>query len=125
MGILKHLLFWPVTGPAFLAEFAMDKVRETVQRELTDDDRIKEELLALQMELELGEIDDAQYVEREAGLMRQLREVREWREKFGMPVSGGLVQVAQDEDEPPAREPEVVDPSASSVEVRLDWDDAR
>lgn len=127
MGFLKHILFWPVTGPAFLAEFAMDKVKDTVQRELTDDERIREELLTLQMELELGEIDDDQYIEREAALMRQLREVRRWREEFGMPVSGGLVQVAQDDEEVPAAppEPQIADPTAGSVELRLDWDDPR
>jgi len=93
MGLLKHLLFWPVTGPAFLAQFSLDKVQETVRGELTDDARIKEDLLALQMELELGEIDDEEYVEREAALMRQLREIREWREEFGMGVAGGPVRV--------------------------------
>ena len=68
MGLLKHLLFWPVTGPAFLARFSLDKVQDTVRAELTDDGRIKEELLALQMELELGEIDDDEYVRREGEL---------------------------------------------------------
>jgi hypothetical protein len=94
MGILKHLLFWPVTGPTFLARFSMEKVQETVRGELTDDQRIKEELLALQMELELGEVTDEEYTAREADLMRQLREVREWREEFGMGVAGGPVRVA-------------------------------
>jgi hypothetical protein len=27
MGILKHLLFWPVTGPLFLAEFSLARCR--------------------------------------------------------------------------------------------------
>ncbi len=94
MGLLKHLLFWPVTGPSFLARFSLEKVEEVVRQELTDDERIKEELLALQMQLELEEIDDAEYVAREAALMQQLREVREWREEFGMGTSGGPVRVA-------------------------------
>ncbi len=99
MGLLKHLLFWPVTGPSFLARFSLEKVEEVVRQELTDDERIKEELLALQMKLELEEIDDAEYVAREAELMQQLRDVREWREEFGMGTSGGPVRMAQaDED---------------------------
>ena len=92
MGILKHLLFWPVTGPSFLTRFSLEKVHDTVKHELTDDARIKEELLALQMELEMGEIDDDEYVAREADLMAQLREVREWREEFGMGIAGGPVR---------------------------------
>jgi hypothetical protein len=96
MGLLKHLLFWPVTGPTFLARFAVEKVGDTVRRELTDDQAIREELLELQMRLELGEIDDDEYVEAEAALMQRLREVRAWREEFGMATPGGPVRVAVD-----------------------------
>ena len=44
-----------------------------------------------------GEIDDDEYVRREAELMRQLREVREWREQFGMGIAGGPVRAVLDE----------------------------
>lgn len=101
MGFLKHLLFWPVTGPLFLTRFSLDRVRERVREELTDEDRVREDLLALQMELELGEIDEEEYERREAELMRQLREVREWRRRFGMGVRGGPVRVAGTGDEGP------------------------
>ncbi len=94
MGLLKHLLFWPVTAPEFLVRFSLGKVEETMRRELTDDQSVKEDLLALQMQLELGEIDDDEYVEREAELMLRLREVRQWREEFGMGIAGGPVRVA-------------------------------
>jgi hypothetical protein len=93
MGILKHLLFWPVTGPLFLAEFSLGKVDGVVREELTDDSRIKAELMELQLKLELGDIDDEQYVAMEAELMQQLREIRQWREEFGMGVQGGPVRV--------------------------------
>jgi hypothetical protein len=93
MGLLKHLLFWPVTGPLFLAEFSLAKVEGVVREELTDDTPIKGELMELQLQLELGDIDDDEYVAREAALMQQLRQVRQWREQFGMGVSGGPVRV--------------------------------
>lgn len=102
MGILKHLLFWPVTGPTFLARFSLEKVDGAVRGELTDDAAVKRDLMELQMQLELGDIDDEEYVEREAALMLRLRDVRHWREQFGMPISGGLVRVAEDA---PASEP--------------------
>jgi hypothetical protein len=38
-------------------------------------------------------------VRREAQIMERLREVREWRERFGMSTAGGLVRVASDEEE--------------------------
>lgn len=112
MGLLKHLLFWPVTGPLFLTEFSMNKVQGVVRDELTDDTRIKAELMELQLQLELGDIDDDQYVAAEADLMLQLREIREWREEFGMGVSGGPVRVQgsrQDETVEPDDTADVVD----------------
>lgn len=95
MGLLKHLLFWPVTGPEFLVRFSLDKVQGAVREQLTDDQSVKEDLLALQMRLELGEIDDDAYVAEEALLMARLRDVRQWREEFGMGMAGGPVRVAR------------------------------
>jgi hypothetical protein len=95
LGLLKHLLFWPVTGPKFLIDFSLGKVEGVVREELTDDSSVKAELLELQLLLELGDIDDDEYVRREAVLMSRLRDIREWRERFGMGVSGGAVRVAR------------------------------
>lgn len=97
MGLLTNVLFFPVTGPVFGIRWTLGKIQRVVEEELTDDSTIKNELMELQMQLELGDIDDAEYVAREAGLMRRLREVREWRERLGMPVAGGPVRVARDE----------------------------
>jgi hypothetical protein len=58
---------------------------------------VKQDLMELQMQLELGDIDDAEFVRREAALMMRLREVREWRERLGKGVSGGPVRVARDD----------------------------
>lgn len=93
MGILKHLLFWPVTGPTFLTRFSLERLQGLVREELTDDARVKEALLELQLALELGEIDEAGYAREEARLMEELREVRRWREEFGMGTGGGVVRV--------------------------------
>lgn len=106
MGLLKHLLFWPVTGPSYLTRFSLEKVEGAVRTELTDDTSVKRDLMELQMQLELGDITDDEYVEREAAVMARLRAVREWRERFGMATAGGLVRVAGDggEEEGPAEE---------------------
>jgi hypothetical protein len=74
----------------------MEKIQRVVEEQLTDDTPIKEELMQLQLQLESGEIDDDEYVAREADVMRRLREVRAWREKLGMSVSGGPVRVSRD-----------------------------
>jgi hypothetical protein len=99
VGLLKHVLFWPVTGPIAGIEWSMNQVMKVVEEELTDDTPVKQELMELQMKLELGDIDDAEYVEREAALMARLREVRAWRERFGKATSGGPVRVARDAGE--------------------------
>ena len=94
MGLLTNILLAPFLGPIYGTRWTLDKVDRVVREELTDDTPIKEDLMALQMQLEMGEIDDAQYVEREAEIMQRLREVREWREQYGMGTSGGPVRVA-------------------------------
>lgn len=119
MGLLKHLLFWPVTGPLFLTEFSLEKVRGVVRTELTDDTRIKEALMELHLRLETGEIDQQQYMKEEAGLMAQLREVRRWRERLGMATRGGPVQVVQDEAEE-ERVARTALSSGAEVEISLD-----
>lgn len=77
----------------------MGKVQNVVEEELTDDEPVKQELMELQMQLELGDITDDEYVEREAALMARLREVRSWRERLGKATAGGPVRVAKDSDE--------------------------
>jgi hypothetical protein len=98
MGLLTNILFFPVTGPVAGIQWTLRKVAQVVDEELTDDGPIKQELMELQMQLELGDIDDEEYVRREAVLMTRLREVRAWRERLGKGVSGGPVKVASDRD---------------------------
>ena len=99
MGLLTNILFFPITGPVAGIKWSLGKVQTVVEQELTDDTPIKQELMELQMQLELGDIDDDEYVAREADLMRRLREVREWKERFGQPTSGGPVRVARETDD--------------------------
>jgi hypothetical protein len=133
----------------FLTEFAFDKVQGVVREELTDDTRIKADLMELQLMLELGDIDDDEYVVREAALMQQLRDIRHWREEFGMGVSGGPVRVQKEDRETPAvpaadevvtddearaeaaqqeaagspKTPNVVDASGgAAIDINFDWE---
>ena len=99
MGLLTNLLLFPISGPVAGIKWSLGKVQKVVEEELTDDTPIKQDLMELQMRLELGDIDDAEYVEREAELMARLRDVRAWRERFGRATSGGPVCVARDTDE--------------------------
>jgi hypothetical protein len=120
MGLLGHLLFWPVTGPTFLTRYSIETVEDVVRGELTDDGPVKEELLELQLDLEEGSIDDEEYLRREAVLMQRLRDVRAWREEFGMATAGGAVRVAgsgaRDEASPDRGESRAVEAARSAGE---------
>src|SRR5689334_7678085 len=98
MGLLGKLLFFPISGPVAGIRWSLGKVQSVVEEELTDDAPVKQALMELQMQLELGDITDDEYVEREAALMARLREVRAWREQLGKGTSGGLVRVARDNE---------------------------
>jgi hypothetical protein len=98
MGLLTNILLAPFLAPVWGTRWTLEKVDRVVREELTDDTPIKEELMELQLKLEMGEIDDAEYTRREAELMQRLREVREWREKYGMSTSGGPVRVAESDE---------------------------
>lgn len=91
LGLVKHLVGWPVTGPTYLLGFSLRQTRDAALREVADDTAVREELLELQLRLELGEIDEETYVEREAELIRRLRETREWRRRLGLPGAGGVL----------------------------------
>lgn len=99
MGLLTKLLFFPIAGPVAGIKWSLGKVQNVVEEELTDDSPVKQELMELQMSLELGDIDDAEYVRRESELMARLREIRAWRERLGKGTAGGPVRVARDTGE--------------------------
>ena len=56
--------------------FVLDKIAAAVETELNDDSKLREELLAAQMRLELGEISEAQFQAIESGIVERLREIR-------------------------------------------------
>src|SRR3954466_12151041 len=99
MGLISNILLFPISGPVAGIKWSLRKVAQVVDEELTDDTPIKQELMELQMQLELGDIDDAEDVRREADLMQRLRDVRAWRERLGKSVGGGPVRVAGGGDE--------------------------
>lgn len=74
--------------------FVLDKVAAAVDAELNDADRLREELLALQMRYELGEVDDDEYIATERELMARMRELREQEAGGAISFGGGDDEVA-------------------------------
>ena len=72
MLFIDDLLLSPVNG--FL--FILNQIQKIADKELNDDSVIKEQLLELQMRVELDEISDEEYKEREADLFARLRAIK-------------------------------------------------
>ena len=83
VGLLTHLLFAPVTLPVAGVRWVLGQVQTAAIAELTDDSSVREQLLELQLELELGDISEEAYTEREAALFARLREIRAYRAALG------------------------------------------
>jgi hypothetical protein len=84
--------------------FVLDKVATAVDAELNDEGPLREELLAAEMQLELGEITQEQFTSIESGVLQRLREIREQREGSaastdGFKVTGVDVSVGGDDDQ--------------------------
>jgi hypothetical protein len=60
--------------------FVLDKVAAAVDTEMNDDTALREQLLAAQMRLELGEIDQQEFEALEADILARLRELRVQRQ---------------------------------------------
>jgi hypothetical protein len=58
-------------------KFVLGKVAAAVEAELNDDSHLREELLAAQMRLELGELSAEEFAEFERDILLRLREIRE------------------------------------------------
>jgi hypothetical protein len=72
MFFIDDLLLSPVNGFIFI----LNQIQKIADKELNDDSFIKEQLLELQMRVELDEISDEEYREREADLFARLRAIK-------------------------------------------------
>lgn len=81
-------------------KFVLSRLAEAAESELYDEGALREELLAAQMKLELGEISEEDFTRLEAQLLAGMREIRARREAAsGGPtaargVAGGLQRIS-------------------------------
>ena len=74
--ILDDILFSPLKLTIWLGE----KLRDAAYHEMTDESKVHEGLLQLQMQLEMDEISEAEYEKQESRLMEQLEMIRRMKE---------------------------------------------
>jgi gas vesicle protein GvpG len=60
--------------------FVLDKVAAAVDTEMNDDTALREQLLAAQMRVELGEMSPQEFAALESEILARLREIRERRQ---------------------------------------------
>jgi hypothetical protein len=67
--------------------FVLDKVATVVDHELNDDTSLREQLLAAQMRVELGEMTQDEFEVFEADILARLRDIRERQQGAAEPES--------------------------------------
>ena len=72
MLLIDDLLLAPFSG----FNFIMRTVLKVAEEQWTDDAPLKEQLLELQVQLESSDITEEQYLEAEAAILREIREVQ-------------------------------------------------
>jgi len=63
--------------------FVLDKIATAVDTEMNDDSALREQLLAAQMRVELGEMSQDEFNRLEADILARLREIRGRRQGTG------------------------------------------
>jgi hypothetical protein len=76
MLLIDDILLAPLKGIIFLGK----KIDELVQKEFSDEGRIKERLMELQLKFEMDEIDVEEYDRRETELLEMIEQIQKQRE---------------------------------------------
>jgi hypothetical protein len=77
LGLLANVLLAPVMAPVAGLRFVLNALREQVESESVDVEKsLQEELRALNMRLEIGEIGEEEFEAKEAKVLEKLRASR-------------------------------------------------
>jgi Gas vesicle protein G len=84
MFLVDDLLGLPLSG----FNFVLRTLQKVAEEQYTDDAPVKERLLELQLKLESGEINEAEYAQEETAIIRELRAIENHkRELAGAPAA--------------------------------------
>lgn len=76
MFLLDDILLSPLKGIVWVGR----KIQEIVDREVSDEGKVKEELMALQLRFEMDEISEEEYTKKEEQLLNRLEAIRKAKE---------------------------------------------
>ena len=77
MFLLDDILLAPLKGVVWLGK----QINEVIEKEVSDEGRIKEKLMELQLRFELDEIDEEGYNRQEKELLARLDAIRRAKEE--------------------------------------------
>jgi hypothetical protein len=77
MFLIDDILFAPLKGIIWIGK----KIDEVAQTELSDEGRVKEELMRLQLQFEMDEISEDEYNKREKKLLERFDAIRKLKEE--------------------------------------------
>ncbi len=77
--MLLKLLTLPISAPAAGIRYCLERVIEVAERELWDEEPVREQLILANQAYEDGSMGEDEFREREAALLGRLREIRERR----------------------------------------------
>ena len=75
--MLLKLLTLPISGPIAGIRYCLDKVVEVAEREMWDEEPVREQLILTNQAFEEGRMTEEEFREREAELLTRLRDIRE------------------------------------------------
>ena len=75
--MLFRLLTLPISAPVAGIRYCLEKVAEVAEREMWDEEPVREQLLLTNQAYEEGRMPEDEFREREAELLARLREIRE------------------------------------------------
>jgi hypothetical protein len=86
--LLDDILLLPIKGPIAGFRWVMTTIQKMADEELMNDQPWKERLIELQMQLEVGDISEEDYVREEAVVFQALRDIRARKEELARQYSG-------------------------------------
>ena len=79
LGLLD--VVFPFLIPAKGVIWIGKKLKETADAEITDKSKVQEELLALQMRFEMGQLNEEEYKKKEDKLLARLEAIRKYEDE--------------------------------------------
>ncbi len=74
--MLLRLLTLPISAPIAGIRYCLEKVAEVADREMWDEEPVREQLILVNQAYEEGRLGEDEFREREAELLARLREIR-------------------------------------------------